>query len=147
MPRDRYSDDPEWWRGACLYEVYLRSFQDSNGDGEGDLPGLLSRLDYIAGLGVDGLWITPFFPSPMFDSGYDVADYSAVDPRFGTLDDFRAVTDRAHDLGLKVLIDQVYSHSSHQHPWFVESAAAPTGPKADWYVWADPRADGSPPNN
>jgi len=137
----------DWWRGACLYEVYLRSFQDSDGDGEGDLPGLLSRLDYLRDLGVDGLWITPFFPSPMFDSGYDVSDYRAVDPRFGTLDQFRAVVEAAHGMGLRVVIDQVYSHSSHLHPWFVDSAAARHGPKADWYVWADPKPDGGPPNN
>jgi len=137
----------EWWRGACIYEVYLRSFQDSNRDGEGDLPGLISRLDYLAGLGVEGLWITPFFPSPMHDSGYDVSDYRGIDPRFGTLDDLRLLTGRAHDLGLKIVIDRVYSHSSHQHPWFIESAAGREGAKADWYVWADPRPDGSPPNN
>ena len=141
------ADPAEWWRGACLYEVYVRSFQDSDGDGDGDLPGLLSRLDYLATLGVDGIWITPFFPSPMHDGGYDVTDYRAVDPRFGTLDDFRAVTDAAHDLGLKVVIDQVYSHTSHRHPWFVESASSADGPKSDWYVWADPRSDGGLPNN
>lgn len=137
----------QWWRGACLYEVYLRSFADSNGDGEGDLPGLRDRLDYIAALGVDGIWITPFFPSPMYDSGYDVADYRSVDPRFGTLADFRSVTSRAHELGLRVIIDQVYSHTSHLHPWFVESASSADNPKADWYVWADPKPDGSLPNN
>ncbi len=137
----------EWWRGACLYEVYLRSFQDSDGDGDGDLPGLLQRLDYIARLGVDGIWITPFFPSPMHDAGYDVSDYTAVDPRFGTLDDFRAVTKKAHALGLKVVIDQVYSHTSHLHPWFIESASDTDNPKADWYVWAEPRPDGGLPNN
>ena len=139
--------EQEWWRGACLYEVYLRSFQDSDGDGEGDLRGLLSRLDYLADLGIDGIWITPFFPSPMHDSGYDVSDYRAVDPRFGTLDDFRAVTEAAHARGLKVIIDQVYSHSSHLHPWFIESCASREGPKSDWYVWAEPKPDGSPPNN
>ncbi|MDJ1006361.1 MAG: alpha glucosidase [Paracoccaceae bacterium] len=139
--------EQDWWRGACLYEVYLRSFQDSDGDGEGDFAGVLRRMDYLAGLGIDGIWITPFFPSPMHDSGYDVADYRAVDPRFGTLDDFRAVTEAAQARGLKVVIDQVYSHSSHLHPWFVESASSRDNPKADWYVWADPKPDGSPPNN
>ncbi|MBM1218731.1 DUF3459 domain-containing protein [Ponticoccus sp. SC2-23] len=139
--------DRDWWRGACIYEVYVRSFQDSDGDGEGDLPGLISRLDYLSDLGVDALWITPFFPSPMFDSGYDVSDYRAVDPRFGALDDFRTLTDKAHDLGLRIVIDQVYSHSSSHHPWFQESAASRDGPKSDWYVWADPKPDGSPPNN
>ncbi len=137
----------DWWRGACLYEVYLRSFQDSDGDGEGDLAGLIARLGYLADLGVDGIWITPFFPSPMYDSGYDVSDYRAIDPRFGTLAEFRALTEQAHALGLKVVIDQVYSHSSHLHPWFIESASSRDNPKADWYVWADPKPDGSPPNN
>lgn len=136
-----------WWRGACLYEVYLRSFQDANGDGEGDLAGLTSRLDYLSELGIDGIWITPFFPSPMHDSGYDVCDYRAVDSRFGTLDDFRTLIDEAHGLGIRVIIDQVYSHSSHLHPWFLESASSRDNPKADWYVWADAKADGSPPNN
>lgn len=143
----RRVSDREWWRGACIYEVYLRSFQDSDGDGEGDLRGLLSRLDYLAELGVDALWITPFFPSPMHDSGYDVSDYRGVDPRFGNLDDFRGVVDRAHELSLKVVIDQVYSHSSHLHPWFIESSSSRDNPKADWYVWADAKPDGSPPNN
>ena len=137
----------EWWRGACLYEVYLRSFQDSDGDGEGDLAGLIARLDYLSDLGVDGIWITPFFPSPMHDSGYDVSDYRAVDPRFGTLDDFKILTEKSHELGLRVVIDQVYSHSSHLHPWFVESAASRDNPKADWYVWVDAKPDGCPPNN
>jgi alpha-glucosidase len=139
--------DREWWRGACIYEVYLRSFQDSDDDGEGDLRGLLARLDYLADLGVDAIWITPFFPSPMHDSGYDVSDYRAVDPRFGGIGDFRAVVDRAQELDLRVVIDQVYSHSSHLHPWFVESAGSRDNPRADWYVWADAKADGSPPNN
>ncbi len=137
----------QWWRGACLYEVYLRSFQDSDADGIGDLDGLLSRLDYLAWLGVDGIWITPFFPSPMHDAGYDVSDYRAVDPRYGTLEGFRRVVDRAHALGLKVVIDQVYSHSSDRHPWFIDSASGSEGRKADWYVWADSKPDGSPPNN
>ncbi|MDJ1018144.1 MAG: alpha-amylase family glycosyl hydrolase [Paracoccaceae bacterium] len=142
---DKAKDD--WWRGACLYEVYLRSFQDTNRDGEGDLAGLAQRLEYLADLGVDGIWITPFFPSPMRDSGYDVSDYRAVDPRFGTLNEFRALTEKAHSLDLRVVIDQVYSHSSNQHPWFIESSSSRNSPKADWYVWADAKSDGSPPNN
>lgn len=146
MARD-LSAERDWWRGACIYEVYLRSFQDSDGDGEGDLRGLVSRLDYLAELGVDGLWITPFSPSPMHDSGYDVSDYRAVDPRFGTIEDFRAVVERAHELQLRVVIDQVYSHSSNEHPWFIESASSRDNSKANWYVWADPKPDGSPPNN
>lgn len=136
-----------WWRGAVLYQVYPRSFQDSNGDGIGDLNGLLQRLPYIASLGVDGLWISPFFPSPMRDFGYDVSAYCDVDPLFGTLQDFDRVLAQAHALGLKVLIDQVWSHTADTHPWFQESRASRDNPKADWYVWADARPDGSPPNN
>lgn len=130
-----------------LYQVYPRSFQDRNGDGIGDLAGLAERLPYIASLGVDGLWICPFFPSPMRDFGYDVSDHLGVDPRFGTLDDFDRVVREAHALGLKVLIDQVWSHTAAEHPWFTESRASRDNAKADWYVWADPRPDGSPPNN
>ncbi|HLI23282.1 MAG TPA: alpha-amylase family glycosyl hydrolase [Stellaceae bacterium] len=139
--------DAEWWRGAVIYEVYLQSFCDKNGDGIGDLPGLLSRLDYIAALGVDAIWITPFYRSPMADNGYDVADFCAVDPRYGTLADFDAVVARAKTLGLKVLIDQVWGHTSDAHPWFAASRASRDNDKADWYVWAEPRSDGGPPNN
>ena len=139
------SDD--WWRGGTIYQIYPRSFQDSNGDGVGDLPGITKRLDHVASLNVDAIWLSPFFTSPMADMGYDVSDYRDVDPVFGTLGDFRALVDRAHELGLKVIIDQVISHSSDQHPWFAESRADRTNPKADWYVWADPQPDGSPPSN
>ncbi|MFM9979036.1 MAG: alpha-glucosidase [Sphingomonadaceae bacterium] len=137
----------EWWRGAVIYQIYPRSFADANGDGVGDLPGITARLDHVASLGVDAIWISPFFTSPMKDFGYDVADYRAVDPIFGTLDDFDLLIARAHALGLKVLIDQVYAHTSDQHAWFAESRAARENPRADWYVWADPKADGTPPNN
>lgn len=136
-----------WWRGATIYQVYPRSFADSNGDGIGDLPGITGKLDYIASLGVDAVWLSPFFVSPMKDFGYDVADYRDVDPIFGTLADFDALIAKAHSLGLKVLIDQVYSHTSDQHEWFSESRSSRDNPKADWYVWADAKADGSPPNN
>lgn len=136
-----------WWRGGVIYQIYPRSFQDSNGDGIGDLPGITRRLDHIAALGADGIWISPFFKSPMKDFGYDVSDYCDVDPLFGTLADFRVLVDRAHELGLKVMIDQVLSHASDQHPWFVESRSSKTNPKADWFVWADAREDGTPPNN
>ena len=136
-----------WWKGAVIYQIYPRSFQDSNADGIGDLPGITARLDHVASLGVDGIWISPFFTSPMADFGYDVADFCDVDPIFGTLSDFDALIAKAHGLGLKVIIDQVYSHTSDQHPWFVESRADRTNPKADWYVWADPKPDGTPPNN
>jgi alpha-glucosidase len=137
----------EWWRGAVTYQVYPRSFQDSNGDGVGDLPGITRRLGYLADLGVDVVWLSPFFKSPMKDMGYDVSDYCDVDPVFGSLADFDALLTRAHELGLKVIIDQVLSHSSDQHPAFVESRSDRVNPKADWYVWADPKPDGSPPSN
>ena len=137
----------EWWRGAVIYQVYPRSFADSNGDGIGDLAGLVARLDYIAGLGVDAVWVSPFYTSPMLDFGYDVADFCGVDPMFGTLEGFDAVVARAHALGLKVVIDQVYSHTSDQHPWFTDSRSSRDSKRADWYVWADAKPDGSPPNN
>ncbi len=139
--------DPDWWRGAVIYQIYPRSFQDSNGDGIGDLAGIIHRLPHVAELGVDAIWISPFFRSPMLDFGYDVSDYRDVDPMFGTLGDFDALIQRAHELGLKVLIDLVLSHTSDRHPWFQESRASREGPKADWYVWADAKPDGSPPNN
>ncbi len=137
----------EWWRGAVIYQIYPRSFRDSNNDGTGDLKGVLEGLDYVASLGVDAVWLSPFFTSPMCDFGYDVADYRNVDPVFGNLSDFDRIIDKAHRLGLKVIIDQVYSHTSDQHKWFAESRQNRTNPKADWYVWADPKPDGSPPNN
>ncbi|TDR33183.1 alpha-glucosidase family protein [Hydromonas duriensis] len=140
-------DEPEWWRGAVIYQIYPRSYQDSNGDGIGDLQGIVSRLPYIASLGVDAVWLSPFFKSPMKDFGYDVSDYCQVDPMFGTLDDFKVLLKTAHDLGLRVVIDQVLSHTSDAHPWFVESRSSKNNPKADWYVWADAKDDGTPPNN
>ena len=136
-----------WWRGAVIYQIYPRSFADSNGDGIGDLPGITQKLDYVRSLGVDCIWLSPFFTSPMRDFGYDVADYCGVDPVFGTVADFDELVARAHSLGLKVIIDQVYSHSSDQHPWFQESRSNRDNPRADWYVWADAKQDGSPPNN
>ena len=138
---------PEWWRGAVIYQIYPRSFLDTNGDGAGDLPGVTARLDHVARLGADAIWLCPFFPSPQRDFGYDVSDYTAVDPLFGTMADFDALLDRARALGLKVLIDQVWSHTSDRHPWFLDSRRDRTGDKADWYVWAEPSADGTPPNN
>ncbi|MEM9436257.1 MAG: alpha-glucosidase family protein [Pseudomonadota bacterium] len=137
----------DWWRGAIIYQIYPRSFQDANGDGIGDLAGITERLSHVASLGADAIWLSPFFPSPMKDMGYDVADYRDVDPLFGTLDDFDALLARAHELGLKVIIDQVLSHSSDQHAWFRESRTSRNNPKSDWYVWADPAEDGTPPNN
>ena len=137
----------EWWRGAAIYQIYPRSFLDSNGDGVGDLPGIASKLDHVAGLGVDGVWLSPFFTSPMADFGYDVADYKNVDPVFGAMEDFDALVARAHALGLKVIIDQVYCHTSDQHAWFSESRSSRRNEKADWYVWADAKPEGSPPTN
>ncbi len=138
---------PDYWQGMVIYQIYPLSFKDSNGDGFGDLPGIAEELDYIADLGVDAIWISPFFTSPMKDFGYDISDYSNVDPTFGTLEDFDRLIEKAHKLGLKVIIDQVYSHTSDRHDWFRESRKDQTNPKADWYVWADPMPDGSPPNN
>jgi alpha-glucosidase len=139
--------DAPWWKGAVIYQVYPRSFADSNGDGIGDLAGITARLDYVASLGVDAIWLSPFYPSPMDDFGYDIADYCDVDPSFGSLADFDALVARAHVLGLKVTTDLVFAHTSDRHAWFAESRARRDNPKADWYVWADARADGSPPTN
>ncbi|SDL20307.1 alpha-glucosidase [Modicisalibacter muralis] len=140
-------DNTFWWRGGVIYQIYPRSFMDSNGDGIGDLPGITAKLDYVAELGVDGIWLSPFFTSPMKDFGYDISDYRDVDPMFGSLDDFKALLARAHELGLKVIIDQVISHTSDQHAWFQESRQDRDNAKADWFVWADPKPDGTPPNN
>lgn len=136
-----------WWQGAVFYQIYPRSFQDSNGDGVGDLKGITSRLDYIAALGVDAVWISPFFKSPMKDFGYDVSDYYDIDPLFGNMDDFDALLEKAHGLGLKIIVDMVMSHTSKDHPWFQESRKGKDNPKSDWYVWADANPDGTPPNN
>ncbi|MGE0030462.1 MAG: alpha-glucosidase [Steroidobacteraceae bacterium] len=137
----------DWWHGAVIYEIYLRSFYDSNGDGTGDLPGIISKLDYLADLGVDALWISPFFRSPMKDFGYDVSDYRQVDPLFGTLADFDRLVEEAHGRGIRIMIDQVLSHTSDEHAWFQASRQDRDNDKADWYVWADPKPDGTPPNN
>ena len=136
-----------WWKGAVIYQIYPRSFFDTDGDGVGDLQGVTDKLNYVASLGVDGIWLSPFFTSPMRDFGYDVADYYDVDPLFGTLADFDALLGRAHALGLKVIIDQVYSHTSDRHAWFQQSRSGRDADRADWYVWADAQPDGSPPNN
>jgi alpha-glucosidase len=149
MSRPSHLDSlgPDWWRGAVLYQIYPRSFRDANGDGIGDLGGIVEKLDHLAWLGVDAIWISPYFPSPMKDFGYDVSDYLGVDPIFGTLDDFETVTREAHARGLKVMIDQVWSHTSDEHPWFKESRQSRNNDKADWFVWADPAPDGTAPNN
>lgn len=136
-----------WWHGVVIYQIYPRSFADTTGNGIGDLRGITARLEYVASLGVDAVWLSPFFTSPMHDFGYDVADYRDVDPMFGTLADFDALLARAHTLGLRILVDLVFSHTSHLHPWFIDSQSSADAAHADWYVWADPRADGTPPNN
>ena len=135
-----------WWRGAAIYQIYPRSFADSDGNGIGDLPGVTAHLDHVASLGVDAIWLSPFFTSPMRDFGYDVADYCDVDPVFGTLSDFDELVERVHSLGLKLIIDQVCSHSSDQHAWFRQSRSSRDNPRADWYVWADAQATGSADN-
>ncbi len=137
-----------WWRDAVIYQIYPRSFSDSTGDGVGDLPGIRGHLEYVSStLGVDAIWLSPFYPSPMADFGYDVADYCDVDPSFGTLADFDALVREAHERGLRVVIDFVPNHSSDQHPWFREARASRDSAKRDWYVFRDPKPDGSPPNN
>lgn len=136
-----------WWKRGIVYQIYPRSFQDSNGDGIGDLKGIRQRLDYLAWLGVDAIWISPIFTSPMADFGYDVADYCGIDPIFGTLEDFDHLIEEAHARGLKLILDFVPNHTSDQHPWFQESQSSRTNPKRDWYIWRDAKPDGSPPNN
>ena len=138
---------PRWWQTGVVYQVYPRSFADADGDGTGDLRGITSRLDYLAWLGVDAIWISPFYPSPMADFGYDVADYTAVDPLFGSMDDFDALLAAAHERGIRVIVDYVPNHTSDQHPWFVESRSSRQNAKADWYVWRDAKPDGGLPNN
>ncbi|HEX6748199.1 MAG TPA: alpha-amylase family glycosyl hydrolase [Longimicrobium sp.] len=136
-----------WWQRGVVYQVYPRSFMDSDGDGVGDLPGITSRLDHLRWLGVDAVWISPIYPSPMADFGYDVSDYCGIHPLFGTMDDFDRLLREAHARGLKVLLDFVPNHSSDQHPWFQESRSSRDNPKRDWYIWRDPAPDGGPPNN
>jgi alpha-glucosidase len=140
-------EDHAWWQRGIIYQIYPRSFMDSNGDGTGDLPGITTRLDYVARLGVEAIWISPIFPSPMADFGYDVADYTDVDPLFGTLDDLDRLVDAAHQRGIRVVLDYVPNHTSDRHPWFVESRASRDNPRRDWYIWRDPSPDGGPPNN
>jgi len=134
-----------WWKGAVIYQIYPRSYFDTNGDGIGDLAGIRAKLDYIASLGVDAIWLSPIYPSPDRDYGYDVADYCDVDPKFGTLEEFDALLADVHGRGMKLILDQVLSHTSDEHPWFVDSMLG--GEKKDWYVWADPQDDGTAPNN
>jgi alpha-glucosidase len=141
------SPEHRWWQRGVIYQVYPRSFQDSNGDGVGDLPGILERLDYLAWLGVDALWLSPIFPSPMADFGYDVSNYVDIDPLFGTLDDFDRLVAATHRRGMKLLVDFVPNHTSCEHPWFRESRRSRESRTRDWYLWRDARGDGGPPNN
>src|ERR1700731_4293790 len=139
--------DEFWWRHGVFYQIYPRSFQDSNADGVGDIRGIVDRLPYLQALGTAAVWLSPIFPSPMADFGYDISDYTGIDPLFGTMDDFDALMAAAHVAGLKIILDLVPNHTSVEHPWFVESRASRDNPKRDWYLWRDPAADGGPPNN
>lgn len=136
-----------WWQRGIIYQIYPRSFQDRNGDGIGDLAGIASRLDHLVGLGVDALWLSPIYPSPMADFGYDVSDYCDVDPIFGRLEDLDRLIAAAHERGLKLILDLVPNHTSDRHPWFLASRSSRQDPKRDWYIWRDPAPDGGPPNN
>jgi alpha-glucosidase len=144
------AEDP-WWKHSVTYEIYLRSFQDSDGDGIGDLNGIVRRLDYLESLGVDAIWITPLYPSPQVDFGYDIRDYRAIDPRFGTLADFDRLVVECARRGIRVVLDMVLNHTSDQHPWFAEAASSRTAAKHDWYCWSDGKTDAGgkrlPPNN
>jgi alpha-glucosidase len=141
------ADNHLWWQSGVVYQIYPRSFQDSDGDGIGDLQGIIRRLDHLRWLGVQAVWISPIFPSPMADFGYDVADYTGIHPLFGSMDDFDRLVEEAHGRGLKVILDFVPNHSSDQHPWFLESRSSRDNPKRDWYIWKDPAPGGEPPNN
>lgn len=136
-----------WWQTGVVYQIYPRSFKDSTGNGVGDLQGILEKLDYLADLGIDAIWISPFYPSPMKDHGYDVADYCDIEPMFGDMETFDRLLKGAHQRGIKIIIDWVPNHSSDEHPWFIELRSSRDNPKRDWYIWRDPKADGSPPNN
>ncbi len=136
-----------WWKHGVVYQIYPRSFMDSNGDGIGDLQGIIDRLDYLASLGIDAIWLSPIFPSPMADFGYDVSDYTGIHPDFGSLETFDQLVAEANKRGLRIILDYVPNHSSDRHPWFIESRSSRDNPKADWYYWRDPKPDGGPPNN
>ena len=141
------SNGTPWWRGAVIYQIYPRSFADSNGDGIGDLRGIIGRLDHVVDLGVDALWLSPIYPSPLHDFGYDITDYTDVAPEFGSVADLDALVDACHARGLRLLLDLVPCHTSIDHPWFVEARSGPRSAKRDWYIWADPRPGGRPPTN
>ena len=139
-----------WWKEAVIYQIYPRSFSDSNGDGVGDLQGIIDKLDYLKGspdsLGVDAIWLSPIYPSPMVDFGYDISDYEDIDPVFGDLKTFKKLLKEAHKRDIKIIMDLVINHTSDQHPWFIESRSSKKNPKRDWYIWQD-AIDGKPPNN
>ena len=137
----------KWWQTAVFYQIYPRSFADGNGDGIGDFKGIISKLDYLKRLGIDAVWLSPHFPSPQCDCGYDISNYVDVDPEYGTLEEFKLFLEEAHNRGIRVILDLVLNHTSDQHPWFIESCSSRENPKRDWYVWADPKPDGTPPNN
>jgi alpha-glucosidase len=141
------TDEHPWWETGVIYQIYPRSFQDSNGDGIGDLQGIQSRLPYLQDLGITAIWLSPIYPSPMVDFGYDVSDYTDIHPMFGTMDDFMDLLEEVHQRGMKLILDFVPNHTSDQHPWFLESRSSRENPKRDWYIWKDPKPDGSPPNN
>ena len=136
-----------WWKEAVAYQVYPRSFNDSNGDGIGDLPGLIEKLDYLENLGIDVIWLSPMYPSPNDDNGYDISDYKGIMSEFGTMDDLDQLLSNIHQRGMKLILDLVVNHTSDEHPWFIESKSSKSKCKRDWYIWADPKPDGSEPNN
>lgn len=136
-----------WWKEAVAYQVYPRSFNDSNGDGIGDIPGLIEKLDYLENLGIDVIWLSPMYPSPNYDNGYDISDYKGIMSEFGTMNDFDQLLSNIHQRGMKLILDLVVNHTSDEHPWFIESKSSKTNAKRDWYIWADPKPDGSEPNN
>ena len=136
-----------WWKHAVIYEIYPRSFQDSNGDGVGDLNGITSRLDYLKTLGVDAIWLSPIYPSPQVDFGYDISNYVGIDPQYGTMADFDRLVAEAKKRNIRVIMDMVLNHTSDKHPWFIESESSKTNPKRDWYVWTNGKGSGMPPNN
>jgi len=146
-PRDEPDAELPWWKTAVVYQVYPRSFADGNGDGVGDLPGILAHVDHLADLGIDCVWLSPFYESPMRDNGYDVSDHCAVDPVFGTLEDFDALVAALHERGIRLIVDFVPNHVSSDHPWFVEARSSKDSPRRDWFIWADPAPDGGPPTN
>jgi alpha-glucosidase len=141
------SGDQPWWQQAAFYQIYPLSFQDTNGDGFGDLPGILQRVDYLSWLGICAVWLSPVQPSPTADFGYDISDFTGIDPRFGSLTDFDAVLSALHRKGIRLIMDFVPNHTSDRHPWFMESRSSRDNPKRDWYVWRDGAGDGRPPNN